>query len=123
MSQPDFQTLKYIRETVALLETTYDREAMNLICSVGIFAVDDSSELGNAVERLRGKEHGDGAIASLQKQAVTDATPSGRQLAVNELEERYHKELSESIDSAYLLGIAVGRRIGSAPLRLAGGAR
>lgn len=114
--------LKFVRDTCVELETIYDREAVKLIC--GHLAVDNPGKISQAVERLREAEPGETETqATLHQQIVDSDTTAIRLDALRKLEDLQYTALMESIDTAYLLGIAVGRRIGPAALRLKGGRR
>jgi hypothetical protein len=113
------QTEKYIRATCEELDTVYDREAVSLMCTVGIFATDDPAQLGEAVERLRGNAVAkrDEAIRKLEQRIRTEDTTDAREKALRMLSDLQDEELTDTIDTACLLGIAVGRRIGPGALR------
>lgn len=77
----------YVRSIVSDLEGPFDREAVRLMLSVGVYA-NDTIPLHEAITRLSPDE--------------PDKDPSFEAL--------------DRAEAAYLLGIAVGRRLGSAPL-------
>ncbi len=96
------RTRQYIRETCKELDEAYDREALRLLCGVGVFAADDPSKITEAVERLHGPTF---------------------HLAFDGEGDRQAGAVIDVIDTAYLLGIAVGRRLGPGALRVTGGDR
>jgi hypothetical protein len=115
----------YIRDTCRALDAAYDQEAMWLLCSAGVFdVVSGGTNLGEAVDRLRGELDAESEqICAAQAAAAKSATFEQRNASVSKLEELYGKRCEDSLEVAYLLGIAVGRRLGPAALRMAGGAR
>jgi hypothetical protein len=117
----------YIRESIAELEGAADREALLLLCTVGIFAMDDPAKLAEAVGRLRGqdeRQENDRVIEAQEAIAHAVTSEDARRLATNALEDLHYRTLNDSIEAAYLLGMAVGRRIGPQSLKpLKGGAR
>lgn len=125
-SRPD-PTQQYIHQQCLALESDADREALLMICSVGVFAVEDPSKLSDTVDRLRGADT-DGAIRKtlvIQNRIEDAATLLERRKAIEDLDNLRLTDLEQSIDAAYLLGIAVGRRLGPHALQLPkkGGAR
>lgn len=111
--------LKYLRGTLKDLDTRYDREAVQLICLYGPFAVEEPSQIHDAVDRLRDVPAGESErIVALQDRASDAPTQPERRAAVLELEEREDTRLDDSVEMAYLLGMAVGRRLGALPLTL-----
>lgn len=115
----------YIRDTLLELAGKYDREALNLICGPGIFCVADPCLLAEAVGRLAGIGPNGidiDKVCQLQEQAAVADTVEARHAAICGLEEAALEELEGTREAAYLLGIAVGRRLGSGPLKI-GGAR
>ena len=114
----------WIRQTITQLDSEYDAEALLLMCGEsGFLAADDPSALDDAIHRLRGHEDDLTRICALQRRASTAATVEQRAKAVNDLEDLYHDEHEELRDVSYLLGIAVGRRLGNYSLRLPRGYR
>ena len=111
--------LKYIRDLCADLEGAIDREALLMLCAAGIFAVDDPTKLIEAVDRLRGvdepKENRD--ALTFETRVQEGKTPKARAEALNALDELRVRQLNDSIEAAYLLGIAVGRRLGPQSLQ------
>lgn len=113
----DRRSLDYIRDRLAALEGDFDREALYLLCGPGILCADDPAKLNEAVERLYDAEaHRNKVHAVLVALKQTDLSDAQRDLVCT-LEDLPMEELLEAIDTAYLLGLAVGRRVGPLALR------
>jgi hypothetical protein len=117
----------YVRETCIELDTKYDAEALMLLCRGGAFGAEDGGlEINEAIARLRGDqdvERESDAIVRAQEIASGSQKADERRRAVLEMEQLEMTRASESIEVAYLLGIAIGRRLGPGALRTSGGAR
>ena len=118
----DRETHNWIRSTIRELDTRYDREALALLYGpAGALAADDPSVIAEAVDRLYDED----AVVekrnlAAQERAVTAKDEKTRGEAVAEMEDIEVTRQSERTDVAYLLGIAVGRRLSSAATPRAG---
>jgi hypothetical protein len=101
-----------IRQRCHDLETTYDREAAELICGAGILA-DEKTVL--AMERILGGQLLSDAL-KLIIAALDAKTEDKRTPILRRLDEAVVDGALEAVDTAYLLGVAVGRRLGPKPL-------
>ncbi|MDP9222912.1 MAG: hypothetical protein M3P18_03485 [Actinomycetota bacterium] len=111
------RALNYIQDTLAALEGDFDREAVFLLCGPGIFCAEDPAKLNEAVERLYDAEPiREKVAAAVDALYETDLTEVQRDL-VGKISDLPMEELLEATDTAYLLGIAVGRRLGPLALR------
>lgn len=114
----------FVREMCKSLETVYDAEALNLLSMYGVFGDEpDADALEGSIERILETEGRDHAVSSdrileLQHIACDDKDADKRRQAVLELEEMEMKETAAVRTAAYMLGIAMGRRIGPAALVL-----
>lgn len=113
---PEDPTDRYIRETCAELEGKIDREALQLLCRVGIFAVGDPSALNDAVSRLWASDAWEDKFRAAEARVKNADTETARREAERTVESLRMEEVTESVDAAYLLGIAVGRRVGPSAL-------
>jgi hypothetical protein len=111
--------LDYIRGTCRALETAFDREALLMLFSVGAFAVEDPGKIADAIERLRThKSKIDAQLEKWYKRYDAATWPEGLKALHVEYSELCDDEQMDSVEAAYLLGIAVGRRIGTQPLKV-----
>lgn len=117
------KTDRFIREMCGDLDGRYDREALRLICGVGVFAVDDPSQISDAVERLVTPAGHLEKVVAAQERIANANNPEARSKALSDLDILQGDQLIRITDSAYLLGIAVGRRLGPSTLKLKGGPR
>ena len=117
-------TPKYIRDTCRELHSQYDREALALLCDGGVLPTSDNEALEQAIARLTDEPDGvTERMVALQEKSVTALTVDKRRRAMVDLEELENDRSEGRVVAAYLLGIAVGRRLGPEALRVAGGAR
>lgn len=118
----DNGTDSYIRNVCADLEGAYDREALNLIFRHGVLAV-ESSEISEAVDRMRDAEPIRTKLQALYDE-IQPALPAEMRIRLTRYDDMQNEKQESAVDSAYLLGIAVGRRLGPGALTLRkGGAR
>jgi hypothetical protein len=110
---PDEQADKYVRDTCRELETVYDRKAVELILTSGVLG-EDGGAIEDAVVELAGVDTDEFSHKVIAAQEAN---------SFNDLEELEMERWTASVEAAYLLGIAVGRRLGSGALRVSGGAR
>src|SRR5262245_55955327 len=112
-------TQRFIKATCRELNTRYDQEALRLICAVGVFAADDPTEWDQAIERLVNEpESVSDQIVAAQQTAADSPDAAARRKAVCDLEKLAFERTDDRTHAAYLLGIAVGRRLGSGTLEL-----
>ena len=107
----------FVRSCLRELETTADREALRLLCEHGVFAINDPSAIAESARSLWAGRHTYDAkqvkaFARVEKAGLTEH----QQKLVGKCDDLQNEELSEMIDAAYLLGIAVGRRLGAGTL-------
>jgi hypothetical protein len=115
-------SVKYIRDTCTTLEGAADREAVQLLIG-GVLFTEPGDCLDDAVARLWETD------TYRRKSAVLDTrseripwTPEQEKL-LHDLEDFQLAEQMAAVNAAYLLGIAVGRRLGPRALTFPGGAR
>ncbi|MEO7190062.1 MAG: hypothetical protein ABI051_03300 [Vicinamibacterales bacterium] len=101
----------FIDSVINDLEGRFDREAIGLILSAGVFG-EDPEPLASAVERLSDPKPAQAVSAWMEEHLKSEGA-----VDVNQLDDLHIAELSERTDTAFTLGIAIGRRLGSAPLR------
>jgi hypothetical protein len=116
VDQPD----EFVQSCWATLEGPADREALTLISTVGVFAVDEVRAAANIL--WDNFEDVNDKILAPMTAVEEGKTRAARLKALRKLEMLTSGELGESVDAAYLLGIAVGRRLGP-PAPRPGGAR
>ncbi|MEO7890000.1 MAG: hypothetical protein ABIW19_08365 [Vicinamibacterales bacterium] len=115
---------EYILESIASLEGECDQEALALIFRHGVLSSDPASVFA-AVDRVKNQEPAQRLEAYFKKYSTEGEIFTGQaRAAFLALKEITIDERMVSIDAAFMIGIAVGRRLGSAPLGVAqGGAR
>jgi hypothetical protein len=111
-TDPDVVNKRYVRAICRDLDGRFDKEAILLVMRDGALAIESPEKIGEAVERLAGKTV-DAKIEALEKKV-----PPAYADLFNQLDDLCRKEQVESIDAAYYLGIAVGRRLGCMRLTL-----
>ena len=106
-----------VRYCLEILEGVAAREAVSLLFGSGIgvgLADHGVWPLEEAVNRIVGKDFNAAILRVDNKHGLSVK-------ASDELGAIYYKQLEASIEAAYLLGVAVGRRLGSGPLLPVGG--
>jgi hypothetical protein len=113
----EHRSLDYIRDTLGALEGDFDREALHLLCGAGVFCVDDPGQLNEAVERLYDAESFHEKLSAAEVALGRTGLTDEQRVLVHVLSDVPGEELLEAVETAYLLGIAVGRRLGPLALR------
>jgi hypothetical protein len=117
--------LAYARSRCAIIDGDADREALRLLSSVGLFSATDPSKFFEALRRVRGvaATSDDDRLVAARERVERTASSKTRRKALDDLDEITYEILEGSMDAAYLLGVAMGRRLGPQSLRPLGGAR
>lgn len=104
----------YIRGCLKDLDGRYDAAALKMIFQIGVFAADDPSPFAELVDELANDEKFNARAHALDEKlcAVLPNEDGNIRLDLESLE---YERRCETRDAAYLLGIAVGRRLGAPP--------
>jgi hypothetical protein len=100
------------------LSTDGDREALRLLALGGFLCWADPARLSDAVGRLWDHEEFDQKVSAAGERIEAAGLTEEQSQPVNELDDLRAEEIAEITDAAYLLGIAVGRRLGLSALSL-----
>ena len=115
------QVVEYVRATLDELNGAYDSAALTLLFQHGAFCVDNPEKLHEAVQSLSERDEAADSERIVQLQEWAYAATTGledRRRAVIDLEQMQTEQANDLVEAAYLLGIAVGRRLGGGALAL-----
>jgi hypothetical protein len=108
----DATTATYIRDRLKELNGAFDEAALRMIFEIGVFAADDPTPFDELVDELVGDEPFEKRFLAIDDAlTATGLTDAQRRLFLD-LEELETERRDAVQTAAYLLGIAVGRRLG-----------
>lgn len=102
---------QFYRDTMKLISNECSREAEQLMAKHGFLAIENPAELDDACERIE-KLNGGKAARAVEKWERT-YIKSVSAKAFEEYEDLTQERLIDRQEAAYLLGIAVGAKLGT----------
>jgi hypothetical protein len=112
-----FTAEAYVASVMARLNGPLDAIALDVITRLGVFAAEDPGLLNQLIIESDPEPDEDSRYLEAQQRAQSGATEDNRFHALCDMESIEFDRQERLISTAYLLGIAVGRRLGAGALQ------